>query len=184
MAKNIWNNGYISYLCKILKFWFNNWYLRKKQKWRETERNLAKVEIWRSAKSSRFSLNVCRRLCILFIDQIFKNSQCFSMIKKLSWVFVSEQVAQTFNSQAKTWLKLAKTFKQSTKNLVEISNLQRKPKAESNVWEAWPYIWPITRSSAMCFSNQTQFFFCLTFVFCIQTWKMPLQIWKRLIQCY
>ena len=53
-------------------------------------------------------------------------------------------------------------------NLLRFSNLKRKPKAESKVWEAWSYVWIITRRSAVCFSNQIQFFFGLTFVFCNQ----------------
>ena len=34
------------------------------------------------ALSSRFSLDVCRHVCMLFTNQIFKNVQYFPMIKK------------------------------------------------------------------------------------------------------
>ena len=55
----------------------------------------------RDSKSSRFSLDLCRRVFMFFTDQIFKNSQCFPMAKKLNRVFVSKQAAKTCKHSAK-----------------------------------------------------------------------------------
>ena len=79
---------YVKYLNSDLIT--NVWKKRKKnKKWRMRELNLFKVKIWTSAKSSRF-FDECRRVYMPFIDQIFKNTQCFLMTKKLTQDFVSK----------------------------------------------------------------------------------------------
>ena len=114
-----------------------------------------KVEIWSSAKSFSFLLDVSSRVCLLFTDQIFKSFQCSPVTKKLSRVFVSKQVAQT--------------FKPSPKQLIGIS----KPSEETKKWvqcfKCLVPCWAITRGWTMCLSNQEKVLFLVTRLFFISS---------------
>ena len=67
------------------------------------------MKLYFPALSSRFLLDVCRHVCrMLFIDLIFENVQCFSVIQKLRRVFISKRVTTTFKQSGKQLAEILK----------------------------------------------------------------------------
>ena len=50
---------------------------------------------------------------MFFTDQIFKNSQCFPITKKLSRVFVSKQAAKTCKHSAKQSVEILNSLEET-----------------------------------------------------------------------
>ena len=60
---------------------------------------------------------------MLFTDQIFKNSQCFPMAKKLSRVSVSKQATKTFKLSARQLVEILKTSEETKSRVQCLKNL-------------------------------------------------------------
>ena len=74
--------------------------------------------VWmRDFKVESRDMKLCLYVCFL-ADQIFKNSECFPMTKKLSQAFVSKQVAKTFQHSAKQSVEILKSSEE-TKSWVQ-----------------------------------------------------------------
>ena len=73
--------------------------------------------------SSRFSVDVCRHVCMLFTDQIFKNVQCYPRIKNSDEYLFQKERPRLSNTRRNNWLRFW--------------DLHRKPKGTCLSYSAW-----------------------------------------------
>ena len=66
------------------------------------------LTFFKFALALSFSLDVCSHVCMVFIYQIFNKVQCFTSIKKLKRIFVSQRPTTTFKHSAKQSVEVLK----------------------------------------------------------------------------